>query len=167
MVRTGDWVRQLFNSTAAATFHRVFLGPQSAGDTITRIHFQAWAETLQVIPGSGFPLLPLLILVQVIDGPISTWDSAHPSGPAESSYGWMHYERVNFSCETHTIESAHYTRYIAPYPDSDRDIKSQRKIKANGDGIEINCWLDTAAGYGINPFAVNFFGAAEYFFLGP
>jgi len=164
--RTKFWTRGIFNTDTASDFHQVQLTTNSLGDTLLRVHFQLYMESVQVIPASGWPLRPAMLFVGFYDGPWATWAAAHPTVPAESTYGWLHYERAQWGMEEHSIDTTKFDVWRAPVHDIDRDIKAQRVVKANGDGLVAMGWLAPDAG-SINPFGMHIYGAYEALWMSP
>lgn len=166
MARTKFWTRGIVDTLVGADFQQIQLTTNLAGDTLLRVHFQAWLEVGQVVPSSGQPLKAAMIFLGFYDGPWATWQSAHPSVPAESTYGWLHYERHQWGLVEHTIDTTKYDQLFAPLGNVDRDVKSQRIVKANGDGLVLMGYLNPV-GSSINPFAMNLHGAYEALWESP
>lgn len=162
MARVYFWDRRIIEFPAAAsTFVQMSLRDAIVGETLIRWRLQLYAEASGAFPVAGYPLIPIVFYFGMFDGPFSTWQSAHPSTPAESTYGWLGQYRPQWQSEEHAIESTRFIRWLAPKPELSLDLKAQRVVKNTGDGLLLEAWNVPGSSPGLNPAGFTLHGLSE------
>jgi hypothetical protein len=164
MPRIYRWEDFIVDTTTTQTFWQQPLVSLFAGDTLMRVNWTLELENGQTFQATQFPLDPTVYVLGITDGPWAAWQAAHPTDIAEPTYGFLHFERVYWRIQEHTLPSTgKFTSNYAPQGDPLRNTQSERKILSDGDTLFVAA--QTFISHGAPEFLLHIGGRA--LILGP